>query len=92
MRSLRRLFMLIGIAVTVYAVIQELRKPREEREWHGTVGGVVPYEFRVPTGDRLRGTYWEPTDERVFTPTAFGVGWGVNLGRVVEMAKARSAA
>lgn len=92
MKFLKRVMMWVGIGVTVYAVIQELRKPRHEREWHGTVAGVVPYEFRVPNGERLKGTYWEPEDERVFTPTAFGVGWGVNLGRVVELARSRSAA
>jgi hypothetical protein len=93
MSKLRRLMTLIGILVAVIAVIQELRKPRGARDWHGRVGGLVPYEFRPPTVGRIKETYWEPEDDRVLTPTAFGVGWGVNLARVARLAgSARSAA
>ncbi len=42
------------------AVYQELRKPPEQRTWHGKVAGVVPYDFRMPTFERLRETYWNP--------------------------------
>jgi hypothetical protein len=93
MSKLRKLMMVIGILIAAIAVIQELRKPRGTRDWHGRVGGLVPYEFRRPTVGRLKETYWEPEDDRVLTPTAFGVGWGLNLGRVARLAgTARSAA
>lgn len=61
------------------ALYQELRKPEAERTWHGKVAGVVPYDFRLPTFERLRAAYWDPSSEVVFTDRVFGVGWAVNL-------------
>ena len=66
--------------VTFFAALyQELRKPEGERTWHGTVAGVVPYDFRVPTIERIRAAYWDPESDVVFTDRVFGVGWAVNL-------------
>lgn len=61
------------------AIYQELRKPPEARTWNGKVAGVVPYDFRVPTIDRLRQAYWDPESDRVFSEMVFGVGWAVNF-------------
>ena len=61
------------------ALYQELRKPDAERTWHGKVAGVVPYDFRVPTIERLRASYWNPGSDEVFTEHVFGVGWAVNI-------------
>ena len=61
------------------ALYQELKKPPEERTWHGKVAGVVPYDFRVPTIERIRAAYWDPQSDVVFTDRVFGVGWAVNL-------------
>jgi len=61
------------------AIYQELRKPPEARTWNGKVAGVVPYDFRVPTLDRLRDAYWAPESDRVFSENVFGVGWAVNI-------------
>ena len=61
------------------AVYQELKKPAQERTWHGRVLGVVPYDFRLPSWQRLREAYWDPSTERVFTDRVFGVGWAVNI-------------
>jgi hypothetical protein len=66
--------------VTFFAALyQELRKPEPERTWHGKVAGVVPYDFRLPTIERLRAAYWNPESDVVFTDRVFGVGWAVNL-------------
>jgi hypothetical protein len=67
------------------AVATELRKPPEERAWHGKLAGFVPYELRRPTLQRVRDTYWAPADEHVFKPPVWGVGWALNMGRVVQM-------
>jgi hypothetical protein len=67
-------------------VIWELRKPGDEREWHGTIAGVMPYELRPPTLDRIRKTFWDPESERLFVPTLFGAGWTLNLGRLARLA------
>ncbi len=76
---------LIGTARTLFwvaliaASYQELRKPPEERTCHGRVLGSIPYDFRVPTLDRLREAYWDPETDRVFSERVFGVGWAVNI-------------
>jgi hypothetical protein len=61
------------------AIYQELKKPAEERTWHGKVAGVVPYDFRVPTIERVREAYWNPESDVLFTEKVVGVGWAVNL-------------
>ncbi len=61
------------------ALYQELRKPDAERTWHGKVAGVVPYDFRLPTLERLRAAYWDPSSDVIFTDHVFGVGWAVNV-------------
>lgn len=61
------------------AIYQELRKPPEARTWNGKVAGIVPYDFRLPTVDRLREAYWDPDNEQVFSEKVFGVGWAVNI-------------
>ena len=76
---------LISTARTIFwvaliaAIYQELRKPPEERTWHGKVMGSIPYDFRVPTFERLREAYWDPQTDRVFSDRVFGVGWAVNI-------------
>ena len=71
-----------GLAVA--AVVQELRKPADERTWHGRIL-YVPYDFRVPTLARIRERLWAPEDKRLLVPQVFGVGWSVNVGRIVAL-------
>jgi len=61
------------------ALYQELKKPAAERTWQGKVAGVVPYDFRLPTIDRIRDAYWAPDKDVLFTEKVVGVGWAVNL-------------
>lgn len=42
----------------------------------------IPYDFRPPTGERIRQSMWNPTDPHVMMPRAFGAGWDLNLGAV----------
>ncbi|CAN5591404.1 hypothetical protein BH24ACT26_BH24ACT26_15470 [soil metagenome] len=81
-RSLARV---VGWGLVAAAVSQELRKPAGERTWHGRVAAFVPYDFRVPTIERIRSSWWNPNDERIFTDQVFGVGWAVNLGRIARL-------
>jgi hypothetical protein len=83
------LFQLVMVALVVAAVTKELQKDKEDRTWHGTVAGFVPYEFRVPTAERFRERVWDPEGEHLLSPHVFGVGWTLNLGRVVELVKRR---
>jgi hypothetical protein len=83
-KKLNGVIRLLGIALLAAAVAQELRKPTEERSWHGKVGGIVPYDFRVPTMERIREAYWSPDNPRVFTDRVLGVGWGINIPSVFK--------
>ena len=74
----------VAAGTAAIALVQEMRKPKSQRDWHGKVG-FIPYDFRLPTVSRLRHTFWNPEDERIFMPRAFGVGWDLNLGRVVKL-------
>lgn len=81
-KFIKAMVILTGIALVASAVITELRKPRGQRDWHGRLGGVVPYELRPPTPHRVKEAMWNPYDERVLTDTAFGVGWAVNMAEL----------
>lgn len=63
----------------IAAIYQELKKPPAERTWHGKVAGFVPYDFRLPTIERIRAAYWDPDSDRIFTDRVIGVGWAVNI-------------
>lgn len=81
LRRLRGVAKAVAVGVVVAAVAQEIAKPAAERTWHGRVLGVVPYDFRVPTAERIRQAYWNPDDPRLFTDRVLGVGWALNLYR-----------
>ena len=65
--------------LVVLAVREQLRLPPEERTWHGRVGGVIPYDFRRPTSERIRAAYWNKETSQILVPQPFGVGWTINL-------------
>ena len=79
-----RLLQVTVVALTLAAVFQELEKPKEEREWHGKVASFIPYDFRIPTIERLRECFWNPYERRIFTPTSFGIGWAINFYALLE--------
>ena len=84
MRKLRRYVSLFFMLVTAAAMIEQLRKPVDERDWHGLIL-CIPYDFRPLTPARVRERWWNPDDPRLFTPHVFGVGWSVNLYRLKEI-------
>lgn len=81
--NIREVWKLILAVIGVIAIIQELRKPPDERNWHGKVADFVPYDFRMPTAARIRDTYWDP-DGPFLSGKAFGVGWAPNFGVVTR--------
>ena len=85
LRGMRRLVRVAVVALVVAAVVTELRKPEDDRTWHGRVGGVVPYDFRPPTWEKIRNAYWNPNSDELFSDRVFGVGWAVNLHRAKEL-------
>lgn len=80
-RKVMQTAMLTLIAI---AILQELEKPAGERKWRGKVVGFVPYDFRKPTLSRIKDTYWNPYERRAFMPMVFGIGWTVNIYRLLE--------
>ena len=78
----------LGAGLLVLApVVLELRKPSQERTWHGTIGGI-PYDFRRPTLARLRSAWWDPSSNQVFTARDFGIGWAINLPAFFDRVRA----
>jgi Family of unknown function (DUF5808) len=75
---------IVSVGAAALAVVRELKKPSSQREWNGRVG-FIPYDFRIPTPSRIRERYWNPNDDRILVPQLFGVGWTINLGRVVRL-------
>src|SRR5689334_10715138 len=81
---LRNFVVSVLISVLVGAAIREqLSRPPEERTWHGVIAGF-PYDFRVPSIEKLRATYWNPYDSRLVVPQAFGIGWTLNFYRLLH--------
>ena len=75
----------VTLGLVVAAVVKELRTPAARRRWHGELAGLVPYDLRRPTVARVRASVWNPESPRLFTPQAFGVGWSLNVGRLVRL-------
>ncbi len=84
MKQINRIVRLLGLALLIASIVQELRKPASERTWHGSLAGLVPYDLRFPTPARLRAALWNPEDPRLLVPTAFGVGWSVNFAALAS--------
>src|SRR5688500_18344723 len=80
---MRRLFGMIAGTLFVASLVKELRTPREQRAWHGTVLGFVPYDLRPPTAARFKEVYWNTRSHRLVGGRVFGVGWGINLYALV---------
>ena len=81
LRRIRRLVRFTAFGLVVAAVATELAKPESERTWEGRVFGLVPYDFRPPTWQRIRDAYWNPNSDHLLRDRAFGVGWAINLHR-----------
>jgi hypothetical protein len=78
----RRVIRFLWVAVVGAAIADAWRNKRD----HGELFGFVPYDFRVPTPERAKRHTWDPSSSRILTPTTFGVGWSVNLGRLARLA------
>lgn len=84
--GLRDLVRFAVMALVVTAIVKELRTSGDQREGHGKVG-PVPYDFRRPTFDRLKARLWSP-NRALVQPQVFGVGWTLNLGRLLQVLRA----
>lgn len=87
MERFRRFVKLVAFGLVLAAVIDQLRRDPEERTWEGSVAGIFPYDFRMPTLERARSRWWNTGDDRLFVPQVFGVGWTINLARLARLAR-----
>ena len=87
MERFRRFVKLVAFGLVVAALIDQFRRDPEERTWEGSVAGIVPYDFRMPTLARARSRWWNTDDDRLFVPQVFGVGWTINLARLARLAR-----
>lgn len=71
-----RTAMIVAVAGAIYT---ELRKDPDKRTWNGKLLDVIPYDFRLPTLERIRQAYWNPRSPKVFTDRPLGVGWAINI-------------
>jgi hypothetical protein len=83
----RRFVKLVAFGLVLAALIDRLRRDPEERTWEGSVAGIVPYDFRMPTLERARSRWSNTDDDRLFVPQVFGVGWTINLARLARLAR-----
>jgi hypothetical protein len=81
-RNLVGLLAWLSLDAALAAVIQQLSQPRQFRTWHGRVAGFIPYDFRRPTLRRILDAFWAPDNPRLFTDTALGIGWSINLAQL----------
>ncbi len=86
MKALWGLVRLVVLLVAVQAIREQLSLPPEERTWFGRIG-PVPYDFRIPTLERLQSAYWNPDDDRLFSDRVFGVGWAVNFAQILRIVR-----
>lgn len=85
---LKALVRVAAVCLGAAALFGEMRKSSSDRTWNGKIG-FVPYDFRPPTPTRIRERFWNPDDDRILVPQLFGLGWSVNLGRVVRLIRSR---
>jgi hypothetical protein len=80
---------LLSLGIGAAAIVKELRKAKEDRRWHGKVAGIVPYDFRLPTPGRVKDRMWDPDSTQILQPQAWGVGWTINFGRLLDVVRGR---
>lgn len=86
MRWRNRVIATVAALLTVVAILDQVGRRPEDRDWHGRVLGV-PYDFRLPTAERIRTRLWNPDDERIIIPAVIGIGWTVNLYQLKRRAQ-----
>lgn len=83
-RFIIRTIQITLVTLTLTVISQELSKPRRERRWHGKVIGFIPYDFRFPTWEKFKESYWNAYERHIFTLPVFGIGWTINFYVLLE--------
>jgi hypothetical protein len=75
------------LTLLIAALVEQLRRPSESRTWYGQIAGI-PYDFRFPTVERLRATFWNKNTSQILVPQVFGIGWSINFYPLIHPAEA----
>ena len=76
---------LLAMVLAAYGLIILFRmlERRKIAPSHGRILGL-PYDFRLPTSERIREQLWNPKSSRILTPKVFGVGYNLNLAAILR--------
>ena len=77
------IFSIVFLIYVVIAITQQLQRPLEERTWYGKIAGI-PYDFRLPTVERIRAAFWNKDTSQIFLSQAFGIGWSINMYPIIH--------
>ena len=77
------IFSIVFLIYVAIAITQQLQRPPEERTWYGKIAGI-PYDFRIPTVERIRAAFWNKDTSQIFLPQAFGIGWSINMYPIIH--------
>src|SRR5436305_12724805 len=75
------------LSLLAAAIAEQLRQPPEDRTWYGQIAGI-PYDFRFPTIERIRATFWNKNTSQILLPQVFGLGWNINLYPLIHPVEA----
>jgi hypothetical protein len=82
--AIKTIFGMIAAGFVAAAIWDQLHRPPAERTWYATVFNV-PYDFRMPTRERLGATFWNKEDARVVVPHApIDMGWSINVSSLLH--------
>lgn len=74
----------LGLLTVAAALTNEFRKPAAERHWHDRLLGVLPYDFRQPSWERVLHMVWDVQSNQIVVPQVFGIGWTINVGGLLR--------
>jgi hypothetical protein len=77
----RNLWIAIGAGLLAAALVEELRKPADERTWEGRIVGLIPYDLRLATREGFRNAMERPEDARVVLGAKVDLRRAAKLGR-----------
>ena len=75
--KIKTAFVLLNLAAAVHAA----RTGRAVGRFLG-----VPYDFTMPTPEKMRGRLWNEEEKAILTPPVFGAGWSINVRELARRA------
>ena len=77
----KNVLIVIGAGLLGAALVEELRKPAEERTWEGRIWDLIPYDLRLATREGFREAMDRPEEARLV------LGAKLDLPRAAKLAR-----